>query len=218
MVTVMTCVNGIADAVQTVLPEVRPIYVGIILAVCAGFIVFGGFRRLADFASAVVPFMTAAYVILAFIVLITHLPQIPGILALVVKSALTPQAAFGGAAGYGIKSAFRYGMARGIFSNEAGQGTTCTISSASDARHPVTQALLGSLGVAVDTLFVRLQVLLFCYRELIIHRLQAQLCHKWRSVCFLGIWRLGLLPQRFCSLHLHQLFPVFITAEYRFSF
>ncbi len=154
MVTVMTCVNGIADAVQTVMPEVRPIYVGMILAVCAGFIVFGGFRRLADFASAVVPFMTAAYVILAFIVLVTHLPQIPGILALVVKSALTPQAAFGGAAGYGIKSAFRYGMARGIFSNEAGQGTTCTISAASDARHPVTQALLGSLGVAVDTLLV----------------------------------------------------------------
>ncbi len=119
-----------------------------------GLVFGGGFKTLANFAQAVVPFMAVAYTLLGLYVLLANVTQIPEMLSMVFKSAFNFSALGGGMLGYTVQQAFRFGMARGIFSNEAGQGSVVNISSSASARHPVTQGFLGMFGVATDTLVV----------------------------------------------------------------
>jgi len=144
----VTQVMGDGDMVQTYFGDVgtnKLIALSIVLIVL-GFIIFGGIKRIAHFTQIVVPFMALAYIIMALIIVFMNLDKVPGIFALIVTDAFTAQAGFGAAIGWGVK--------RGIYSNEAGQGTGPHASSAAEVDHPSQQGLVQAFSVYVDTLFV----------------------------------------------------------------
>jgi AGCS family alanine or glycine:cation symporter len=125
-------------------------YTKLITAVCVvlmlGFIIFGGVKRIAHFTQVVVPFMAIGYVLLAIVIISLHITELPGILLLIVTDAFTPMAGVGAAIGWGVK--------RGVYSNEAGQGTGPHAAAASEVEHPAQQGLVQAFSVYVDTLFV----------------------------------------------------------------
>ncbi|MEJ2160042.1 MAG: alanine/glycine:cation symporter family protein [Chromatiales bacterium] len=111
-----------------------------------GFIIFGGVKRIAHFTQVVVPFMALGYVVVAIGIVLMNLSALPGILGLIVDNAFTLEAVTGGAVFWGVK--------RGIFSNEAGQGTGPHAAAASEVDHPAQQGLVQAFSVYVDTLLV----------------------------------------------------------------
>jgi AGCS family alanine or glycine:cation symporter len=111
-----------------------------------GIIIFGGVKRIAHVTQVVVPFMAIGYVIMAVAIILMHLPQLPGIFAMILKDAFTPMAGVGAAIGWGVK--------RGVYSNEAGQGTGPHAAAAAEVKHPAQQGLVQAFSVYVDTLFV----------------------------------------------------------------
>jgi alanine or glycine:cation symporter, AGCS family len=123
---------------------------GIILVVLIGLIIFGGVKRIANVASYVVPFMAIAYVILALVIIAFNITEVPGVLALIFKSAFALDSAFGGIVGMAIS----WGVKRGIYSNEAGQGTGPHAAAAAEVSHPAKQGLVQAFSVYIDTLLV----------------------------------------------------------------
>ena len=119
---------------------------GAIIAILLGFIIFGGVKRIANFAQIVVPFMAAAYIVTACAIILLNIGQLPSIMALIIGDAFTPMAGFGAAIGWGVK--------RGVYSNEAGQGTAPHVAAAAEVQHPAQQGLVQSFSIYVDTLFV----------------------------------------------------------------
>lgn len=117
---------------------------GIVLVL--GFIIFGGVKRIANFTQVIVPFMALSYIIIALAIVALNIDQLPAILALILDDAFSPMAAFGAAIGWGVK--------RGVYSNEAGQGTGPHAASAAEVQHPAQQGLVQAFSVYVDTLFV----------------------------------------------------------------
>ncbi|MEO0607724.1 MAG: amino acid carrier protein, partial [Pseudomonadota bacterium] len=113
--------------------------VGLVLAVLTFAVIIGGIKSIGNVAGKVVPFMALLYVLVAFVVLVMNAPQIPGALSLIVKSAFGLEQAAGGLAGYGMAAAVRAGVARGLFSNEAGQGSAPIAHAAAQTRNPVKQ-------------------------------------------------------------------------------
>ena len=111
-----------------------------------GFIIFGGVKRIAHVTQVVVPFMAIGYVLLAIVIIAMHITELPGILMLIIADAFTPMAGVGAAIGWGVK--------RGVYSNEAGQGTGPHAAAASEVEHPAQQGLVQAFSVYVDTLFV----------------------------------------------------------------
>jgi AGCS family alanine or glycine:cation symporter len=111
-----------------------------------GFIIFGGVKRIARFTEVVVPFMAFAYIIIACVIIILNLDQLPGVIAMIFGDALTPMAGVGAAIGWGVK--------RGVYSNEAGQGTGPHAAAAAEVEHPAQQGLVQAFSVYIDTLFV----------------------------------------------------------------
>ena len=111
-----------------------------------GVIIFGGVKRIAHFTQFVVPFMAIGYVLMALAIIILHITELPGIIAMIVGDAFTPMAGVGAAIGWGVK--------RGVYSNEAGQGTGPHAAAASEVQHPAQQGLVQAFSVYVDTLFV----------------------------------------------------------------
>ena len=111
-----------------------------------GIIIFGGVRRIAHFTQVVVPFMAVGYVLAAVTIIIMNISMLPGIVAMIVDDAFTPMAGVGAAIGWGVK--------RGIYSNEAGQGTGPHAAAAAEVAHPAQQGLVQAFSVYVDTLFV----------------------------------------------------------------
>jgi len=111
-----------------------------------GFIIFGGVKRIAHFTQIVVPFMALGYILLALGIIGLHITELPAILALIVTDAFTPMAGVGAAIGWGVK--------RGVYSNEAGQGTGPHAAAASEVQHPAQQGLVQAFSVYIDTLFV----------------------------------------------------------------
>jgi AGCS family alanine or glycine:cation symporter len=111
-----------------------------------GFIIFGGVRRIAHVTQVVVPFMAIGYVLMACFIVILNITMLPDIIGLILKDAFTPMAAFGAAIGWGVK--------RGVYSNEAGQGTGPHAAAAAEVAHPAQQGLVQAFSVYVDTLFV----------------------------------------------------------------
>ena len=134
--------------------ELPPLAIGVILVALVGLVIFGGIKRLSTVASYIVPFMAFAYIILALIVLVTHAEWIADMFRLIIDSAFGVQQAAGGVLGYSVQEAFRYGVARGLFSNDAGAGTTPSMHAAANVKHPVNQGLSGMLGVFVTTIIV----------------------------------------------------------------
>ena len=121
-----------------------------VVAVVAALIIFGGVTRIANVTQVVVPFMALAYIIVGLIVLVVNYREIPGMFSLIVEHALGLKEIAGAAVG----AAFMNGMRRGLFSNEAGQGSAPNAAATATVSHPVKQGLVQTLGVYFDTLFV----------------------------------------------------------------
>lgn len=127
---------------------------GVTLAVLVGLVVLGGVKRIAHVATVVVPFMALAYLLAGLVVLVDHASAIPGALALCFESAFTGTAAAGGFAGALVKEAIRFGVARGIFSNEAGLGSAPIAHASANTDHPARQGSIAMLGTFIDTIIV----------------------------------------------------------------
>ncbi|MDG2107271.1 MAG: alanine/glycine:cation symporter family protein [Woeseiaceae bacterium] len=110
------------------------------------FIVFGGVKRIAHFTQIVVPFMALSYISIAILIIGMHINELPSVVSMIINDAFTPMAGFGAAIGWGVK--------RGIYSNEAGQGTGPHAAAAAEVEHPAQQGLVQAFSVYVDTLFV----------------------------------------------------------------
>lgn len=134
-------VNFLGDAVSTT-KMITAVSVVAILT----FIVFGGVKRIAHFTQIVVPLMALGYILMALVIIIMHIGELPGILSMILKDAFTPMAGLGAAIGWGVK--------RGVYSNEAGQGTGPHAAAAAEVEHPAQQGLVQAFSVYVDTLFV----------------------------------------------------------------
>ena len=127
-----------------------PVWVGAILAATALFIVFGGIQRIAHVSAVLVPLMAIGYVVLAVVVIAMNVGLIPHILKVIVYDAF----GFEQIAGGGVGAAIMNGVRRGLFSNEAGEGSAPNVAAAASVSHPVKQGLVQSLGVFTDTLVV----------------------------------------------------------------
>ncbi len=145
--------NSIASAVNNAF-AIDPLITGIALAVVAGLIFIGGIQRIANFAQLVVPIMAVAYVACAVIVLFNYSEHIVTVINNIVVGAFAPQAIGGGLLGITMKEAVRYGVARGLFSNEAGMGSTPHAHATALVAHPVLQGFAAFVGVFVDTIIV----------------------------------------------------------------
>ncbi|WP_315118259.1 sodium:alanine symporter family protein [uncultured Clostridium sp.] len=145
--------NSISNAVTGVI-DIKPLYAGIGLLILVALVVFGGIKRLADFSSVIVPFMAAAYILIALYVILSNISILPAVFSLIFKSAFNFNAAVGGVTGYTIKEAFRFGVARGLFSNDAGNGTTPSMHASANVKHPVNQGFAAMLGVFITTMIV----------------------------------------------------------------
>lgn len=141
--------NSIANAFNNVggIPKIGS---GIVIAIVLALIIFGGIRRIAKVAEVVVPFMAIIYIIMALIIIFIHIDQFGNILALVFSSAFGANATYGGIIG----SAVAWGVKRGIYSNEAGQGSAPHAAAAAEVSHPAKQGLVQAFSVYIDTLFV----------------------------------------------------------------
>ena len=145
--------NSISSAVSTAF-NVPPIAVGIVVAIVAGLIFIGGVKRIGKFAETVVPFMAAIYIAAAIIALVIMSDRIIPTFGLIFSNAFSGQAVAGGVAGYSIRTAIRYGVARGLFSNEAGMGSTPNSHAVADVAHPGVQGEVAMIGVFIDTILV----------------------------------------------------------------
>lgn len=149
----MVQANSIGDAFNTAF-NVDPKIVGAILAVIAGFIFIGGVSRIASFTEKVVPFMAAFYLIGGLFVLVTNYTHILPAFKMIFVGAFNPQAILGGALGVSVKQAMRYGVARGLFSNEAGMGSTPHAHAVAIVNHPAEQGFAAIISVFIDTFIV----------------------------------------------------------------
>lgn len=127
---------------------------GMILICLAGFIFIGGIKRIASFAEKIVPFMAGVYVLGALYIMAVNFDMILPAFQSIIVGAFNPEAATGGVIGAGIKEAIRYGVARGLFSNEAGMGSTPHAHAVARVRHPAEQGLAAIIGLTIDTFIV----------------------------------------------------------------
>jgi len=141
-------VFGKGEMVSTFIGDVpmTKIYAAVFVVLVLGFIIFGGVKRIANFTQVVVPFMALAYIIIACSIIALNLHMLPGIVSLIISDAFTPMAGVGAAIGWGVK--------RGVYSNEAGQGTGPHAAAAAEVDHPAQQGLVQAFSVYIDTLFV----------------------------------------------------------------
>ena len=155
----MVQANAISDGFSKAF-SIDKIYIGAILAIVCAVIFIGGVRAIARVAEKVVPLMAILYIIVGLCVIFANVSELPGAFALIIKSAFDPSAAWGGATGATIAMAMRYGVARGLFSNEAGMGSTPHAHAVAQVKHPVDQAVLGIMSVFIDT-FIVLNITVF---------------------------------------------------------
>ena len=126
---------------------------GVVLAVAAGVIIFGGIKRIGRTSEIIAPFMGGAYILAGLAVVLLNIGQVPAAIVQIVRGAFDPAAVTGGAIG-SMFVAMRYGVARGIFSNEAGAGTAAMVHCGAKVDHPVEQGLWGAVEVFLDTVLV----------------------------------------------------------------
>lgn len=148
-----TQVNSIAEVCKTNF-NIPPVAVGIVIAVLTAVVIFGGIKSIAGVCEKLVPFMAAFYVIGCIIILGMNYDYIIPAIGVICKLAFTPGAAAGGLVGAGITMAIRFGVARGLFSNESGLGSAPIAAAAAQTRNPVRQALVSSTGTFWDTVVV----------------------------------------------------------------
>lgn len=149
----MVQANSVADALNTSF-GVPHLVSGIVLAVAAGAVILGGLKRIAAVTEKIVPFMAVFYMIGAIVILILNITHIPGSFGLIFSSAFSARAGVGGFAGATVMMAMRFGVARGVFSNEAGLGSAPIAHAAARTDHPVRQGLWGVFEVFADTIVI----------------------------------------------------------------
>lgn len=139
---------GPGEMIETAIGTISfaKIVTGTVISIILSFIIFGGVKRIANFTQIVVPFMALAYIVVAFIIILLNIGQVPTVFAMIVGDAFTPMAGFGAAIGWGVK--------RGVYSNEAGQGTGPHAAAAADVEHPAQQGLVQAFSIYIDTLLV----------------------------------------------------------------
>lgn len=145
--------NSVAASLQASF-GLNPSITGVVLAVLTAAVILGGIKRIGQFTEYLVPFMAIFYLAGGLFIMVRFAGEIPGALSLVFSSAFSGAAATGGFAGSTIMLAMRYGIARGLFSNEAGLGSAPMVHSAARTDHPVRQGLYGIFEVFVDTILV----------------------------------------------------------------
>ena len=141
--------NTICEAFENAF-GIDNLYMGIVLTVSTLVIIFGGIQRIAKVSSVVVPIMAVGYILLAFVVVLLNIKNIPEIIALIAKSAFGMEQILGG----GMGAAVMQGIKRGLFSNEAGMGSAPNAAATASTSHPVKQGLIQTLGVFTDTLII----------------------------------------------------------------
>ncbi len=145
--------NSMTDALHTAF-EVNRYVAGAVIVVVAALVIFGGIKRIARFAQAVVPSMAIAYLAVALFVVLRNLPELPGILALIVRSAMGLEQAAAGGLGFAVSRAIMEGVRRGLFSNEAGLGSSPNAAATAEVKHPAAQGFVQMLGVFTDTIII----------------------------------------------------------------
>lgn len=145
--------NSIATAFSNVLP-IKPIFVGVAVAVLSGFIFWGGTQRIASFTEKIVPVMAGLYVGMSVIIIIMNFSKVVPVLEMIFVGAFNPTAVLGGAAGVTVKQAIRFGVARGLFSNEAGMGSTPHAHAVAKVKNPCEQGAVAVITVFIDTFIV----------------------------------------------------------------
>ncbi|MBE7214655.1 sodium:alanine symporter family protein [Shewanella benthica] len=145
--------NSVANALDVNF-GIDPWITGLVMMVLVGLVLMGGIRRIADVAGKLVPLMATFYIAAGVVVLAIHAAEIPAALTLIFTSAFTGTAAEGGFAGAAVWAAIRFGVARGVFSNEAGLGSAPIAHAAAKTNDPVAQGLVAMLGTFIDTLIV----------------------------------------------------------------
>ncbi|WP_282636592.1 alanine/glycine:cation symporter family protein [Sphingobacterium thalpophilum] len=141
--------NSISTAVESAF-HVSPSITGVAIAGLLAVIIIGGVKRISTVAEYVVPFMAGAYILMALVIIGLNFSQIPAVISLIIKAAFNMEATFGAVVGMAIS----WGVKRGIYSNEAGQGTAPHAAAAAEVSHPIKQGLVQGFSVYVDTLFV----------------------------------------------------------------
>ncbi len=134
--------------------DIPLLFTGLIMAIAAGVVIIGGIRRLGEVAAKLVPLMAIAYVVSASIIILLNINAVPSILWMIVNNAFTGTAASGGFLGATIWAAIRFGVARGIFSNEAGLGSAPIAHAAAKTSDPARQGMIAMLGTFIDTIIL----------------------------------------------------------------
>jgi AGCS family alanine or glycine:cation symporter len=145
--------NSVAEAVRVTF-HIPNWTTGIILTVLTGLVILGGIRSIARVTEYLVPIMIVVYMVSALVVLFLEWDKIPQVFSLVFSKALTPTAALGGFAGATVKEAVRFGVARGVFSNESGLGSSPIAAAAAQTTTPTAQALVSMTQTFIDTIIV----------------------------------------------------------------
>ncbi|MGJ0626039.1 alanine/glycine:cation symporter family protein [Xenorhabdus bovienii] len=145
--------NSVADVLHSNFGIEKTVTAGI-LVILVGAVLIGGIKRISDVAGKLVPVMTVGYFGAGIIVLALNITAIPEAFVLIIKSAFTPVAAQGGFAGAAVWAAIRFGVARGVFSNEAGLGSAPIAHAAAKTQNPIRQGLIAMLGTFIDTIIV----------------------------------------------------------------
>lgn len=134
--------------------QIPPVAVGIVLAVLALFIFVGGTKRLASVVEKMVPFMAGIYILGSLVLIVMNITALPGALKMIFVGAFNPQAIVGGTVGITVREAIRYGVARGLFSNEAGMGSTPHAHARAAAKNPHEQGMTAMISVFIDTFII----------------------------------------------------------------
>lgn len=145
--------NSVADVMQSTF-GILPAVTGIVLMVCVSLVLIGGIQRIAVVAGKLVPFMAIGYVAAGLVIILMNISGLPAAFDLIFTHALTPVAAQGGFLGATVWAAIRFGVARGVFSNEAGLGSAPIAHAAAKTNSPVRQGTIAMLGTFIDTIII----------------------------------------------------------------
>ncbi len=148
----MVQANSVVDGFTFIVPQIGEykLIVGVFIAIMVGLVIIGGIRRIAKVASRIVPFMAIAYCGSAIVILVMNVEQIPSAFSTIINHALNPWAVGGGAIG----TALRFGVARGVFSNESGLGSAPMAHAAARTKEPVREGLVAMIGPFIDTIII----------------------------------------------------------------
>ena len=149
----MVQANAVAGAMTEAF-DINDQTTGMVLMILVGLVLFGGVQRIAKTATALVPLMAVLYTLVALYILAINIDELPNALSTIVSSAFTGSAAAGGFAGASIILAIQFGVARGVFSNEAGLGTAPIAHAAAKTKNPVRQGHIAMLGTFIDTIIL----------------------------------------------------------------